>query len=449
MKNNDIFIRTAEALFADYLEVYYVGAQNGEYCRYSSDAQSRTLQAEQEGEDFFGVMIRNAEQTVYEEDLPLFTGLMQKEKLFAAMKDGSLKHFEYRRMVAGEPVWHSIRVIRESDGGSEEDYFVLGIVNIDSQVRERQKSEHLLKERETFNQIADSLASNYDVIYYIDRDSSSYYGYVSGIIDGQLEVRESGDNFFADAQKKAEAIVHANDKGRVMNALDRDTLITQLYRRKKFSVNYRLVVDGSVQYMRFTVMWSGDKKHIVIGTENIDSEIKKEKDHLKALNSEKELARRDDLTGTKNKTAYLELTRAVQNNIDNGLDYLTFAIVVCDINGLKQINDNEGHQAGDEYIRECAKLICTIFAHSPVFRIGGDEFVVFIRGGDYAFKSDLFEKLRKEVLVNRETPGKPVIASGMSSYDPSADKSVGEVFDRADNMMYENKKWLKGGEEPR
>ena len=62
------------------------------------------------------------------------------------------------------------------------------------------------------------------------------------------------------------------------------------YRRKRSSINYRLIVDGRVQYTRFTAMWSGDKKHIVIGVENIDTEIKKEKDHLKALNSEKDLA---------------------------------------------------------------------------------------------------------------------------------------------------------------
>lgn len=445
MKNIDIFIRIAESLLADYSDVYYVDAQTNEFFRYSASDEFD----EQEGSDFFEVMMRDAEQTVYEEDRHIFTELMQKEKLLAAMKDGSMKHFEYRRMIAGEPVWHAIRVIRESGSGKEDNYFVLGIVNIDVQVRERRKAEQLLKEREVFNQIAESLASNYDIIYYIDRDSSRYIAYTSRSIYGQLEVQESGDNFFADAQKNAELLVHPNDKERVANALDRDTVITQLYRRKKFSINYRLVVDGKVQYTRFTAMWSGDKKHIVIGVENIDSEIQKEKDHLRALNSEKELARRDDLTGTKNKTAYLELTRSVQENIDNGINYLTFAIVVCDINGLKQINDNEGHQAGDEYIKECAKLVCTIFAHSPVFRVGGDEFVVFIRGGDYAFKGDLFEKLRKQVLVNKETPGKPVIASGMSSYDPSTDKGVSEVFERADNMMYENKRELKGGEEPR
>ena len=445
MGNNEILIRIAEALLADYSSVYYVDTKTNGYCWYSANSEFHSLQIESEGSDFFENMKRDAAKVVYEDDRYIFTELMQKENLLSAMKSGSMKRFEYRLMINEKPVWHTIRVIRSADDG----YFVLGVINIDKEVNERLKAEKLLKEREVFNRIAESLATNYDVIYYIDADSSAYYGYVSSPLYGSLEVQEEGKNFFAEAKRNIGLLVHPSDKERISDTLDRDNMITQLYRRKKYSIDYRLIVDGKVKYTRFTAMWSGDKKHIVIGVENIDSEIQKEKEHLRALNSEKELARRDDLTGTKNKTAYLELIRTVQSNIDSGINYLTFAIIVCDINGLKQINDSEGHQAGDEYICRCAKLICNIFAHSPVFRIGGDEFVVFIRGEDYAFKSELFEKLRSQVIKNKETHGQPVIASGISSFDPSSDKTVNEVFERADNMMYENKRALKSGEEPR
>ena len=57
------------------------------------------------------------------------------------------------------------------------------------------------------------------------------------------------------------------------------------------------------------------------------------------MHTERELARRDELTGVRNQTAYHELEKSIQENIDNGLDYLTFALVVCDANNLKQIND--------------------------------------------------------------------------------------------------------------
>ena len=164
---------------------------------------------------------------------------------------------------------------------------------------------------------------------------------------------------------------------------------------------------------------------------------------MKALKTEKELARRDELTGTKNKTAYKELEASVQSNIDNGMDYMPFALIVCDTNNLKEINDTQGHVAGDEYIKASAKLLCNIFKHSPVFRIGGDEFVVFLRGDDYNKKQELMDKLRNQVLKNKESGNGVVLASGIAEYEPDNDSLVSEIFDRADRAMYENKQMLK------
>ena len=139
----------------------------------------------------------------------------------------------------------------------------------------------------------------------------------------------------------------------------------------------------------------------------------------------------------------MELEKSVQDNIDKGVDYLPFGIVVCDVNGLKQVNDVEGHKAGDEYIKVCAKLLCDIFDHSPVFRIGGDEFVVFLRGEDYNSRKELIERFRTIVRNNRDKESGPVIAVGMSEYDPETDDSVTDIFERADYKMYNDKQELK------
>ncbi|MBQ3842370.1 MAG: GGDEF domain-containing protein [Ruminiclostridium sp.] len=448
MIHTDTFKKIAEALLTDYSIVYYVDAVTGEYRRYSVDPRVNSMRLGLEGADFFGDMIRFADNVVYEEDREAFKNKQNKEAVLHAVSMNVLPRFEYRVMIDGKPVWHTARIIRGINP-DENDYFVYGIINIDKEVRERFEIEKMKKERELYNRIAEGLASNYDVIYYVNMADKSYVGYTTNNIYGTFHVEDEGDDFFASAPKNASQIVHPNDYEKFVTTLDRDNIITQLSRKRKIGLDYRMIVDGEMKYTRFTVMWAGNKRHVVICVENIDSEIRREKEYLKALNSEKELARRDDLTGAKNKTAYLELIHSVQDNIDNGINYLTFAIVVCDINGLKQINDTEGHQVGDEYIKTCAKLICDVFTHSPVFRIGGDEFVVFIRGGDYAIKGNLFDKLRHEVLKNRYIPGMPIIASGMSAYDPSVDKSVSEVFDRADAMMYENKKELKRGDTPR
>ena len=125
------------------------------------------------------------------------------------------------------------------------------------------------------------------------------------------------------------------------------------------------------------------------------------------------------------------------------MDYLPFGFVVCDTNDLKKINDTEGHVAGDEYIKKSAKLLCDIFDHSPVFRVGGDEFVIFLRGDDYSNRDKLMQTLQNQVRENLQSKSGPVLASGMAVFTPEKDTLVTEIFDRADKAMYKNKQNLK------
>ena len=117
-----------------------------------------------------------------------------------------------------------------------------------------------------------------------------------------------------------------------------------------------------------------------------------------------------------------------------------FAIAVFDLNGLKQINDTLGHQAGDQYIIDGCSTICRFFKHSPVFRIGGDEFVAIIQGYDYLNATTLMSKLKRHNLKNK-CKGEVVVAAGLSKYDN--DKNLAEIFRRADREMYKNKDELK------
>lgn len=192
-----------------------------------------------------------------------------------------------------------------------------------------------------------------------------------------------------------------------------------------------------------SVRKTSDSAHFIIGVENIDDEIRKEHEHVQALNTERELARRDELTGTRNKTAYFELEESVQKSIESGMEEPFFAIAIFDINDLKKVNDEEGHKAGDDYIKSAAKLICDTFDHSPVFRIGGDEFVIFMQGDDYNDRDDLMLRFHEQILENILNGHGPIIASGMAEFIAGSDKSVSAVFERADDNMYNDKRDLK------
>lgn len=306
-----------------------------------------------------------------------------------------------------------------------------------------QISQKATENKITFTQISESLASNYDVIYYVSIKDDNYIAFTSHNIYGSLNIEESGEEFFAEVRKNIPSVVHPQDRQRVGDSLDKDAILTKLEGRKQYVLEYRLIVENEVQHTRLTARMSSKKSHLIICVENIDDEVKREREYAKALNTEKELARRDELTGVKNKTAFVELEESIQNNIDSGVDYLPFALVVCDINDLKKVNDTEGHKAGDELIKKSAKLLCDIFAHSPVFRIGGDEFAIFLSGSDFIAKDQLIEKLKKEVAQNQQRKNGPVIAVGMSEFIPNSDHSEYVVFDRADSQMYENKRILK------
>ncbi len=160
------------------------------------------------------------------------------------------------------------------------------------------------------------------------------------------------------------------------------------------------------------------------------------------IGTAKRMAYRDALTGVKSKLAYLEALSSLETRIEEGT-LKQYGVVVFDVNELKKINDTQGHDAGDEYIKNASRLICNYYKHSPVFRIGGDEFVVILEGEDFEDRHFILEAFETMVEEDRKN-GKVVIASGMTDYRPEEDGNYNDVFKRADKKMYERKLYLKG-----
>ena len=172
--------------------------------------------------------------------------------------------------------------------------------------------------------------------------------------------------------------------------------------------------------------------------------LRREEEQEKELGSAKLLAYTDSLTGVKSSHAYVELEKKVDQRIADG-DIQEFGVVVFDLNGLKEVNDTKGHDSGDQYIRDACHIICVQFKHSPVFRIGGDEFVAFLEGEDYRNRKILLAAFETQIDDNVRL-GKPVVASGMGVFRKGRDNSYRRVFERADQRMYDRKGILKAME---
>ncbi len=145
----------------------------------------------------------------------------------------------------------------------------------------------------------------------------------------------------------------------------------------------------------------------------------------------------DALTGVRNRRAFSELER-------RGLEPDgSYGFLMCDINGLKTINDTKGHEAGDSLIVDVAACLTEVFGTKNVFRFGGDEFAVYFPGGDAALLAGCTERVRALLAAKGRS------ASLGAVFNDRGRLSVAEVKARADELMYEDKRKYYAGKNDR
>ncbi|MDO4538561.1 MAG: diguanylate cyclase [Coriobacteriales bacterium] len=159
------------------------------------------------------------------------------------------------------------------------------------------------------------------------------------------------------------------------------------------------------------------------------------------------LAYADALTNVRNKGAFTVYMRELDEQLSCGQKQAEFAFGMFDCDGLKRVNDQYGHEKGDLYLQASCAMICRVFQHSPVFRIGGDEFAVILEGEDFINRDVLIELFNRECARSCEIGDEPwsklSISAGIVLYDPSIDSCASDTLRRADELMYANKRERK------
>lgn len=157
------------------------------------------------------------------------------------------------------------------------------------------------------------------------------------------------------------------------------------------------------------------------------------------------LAYSDGLTGLGNRTAYLEQLEEYGNN---PREIAQLGIVYLDVNNLKMVNDNQGHEIGDELIKGAAKIIEDSFGKfGKSYRIGGDEFCVLMTGIDTKAKYEegvsIFQQLIDEANKVKLFMCGIQIAHGFTVCREITREGIEESIAVADSAMYQNKTELK------
>lgn len=152
-----------------------------------------------------------------------------------------------------------------------------------------------------------------------------------------------------------------------------------------------------------------------------------------------EKAYHDQLTGLYNRTAYAD-------DIGDGFEPEHWIVVMCDLNDLKKCNDTQGHEMGDKYIKESAKILNECFGEvGRCYRMGGDEFCVLLKNRSLEDCKKRIDRMKEKCeKYNRENDDIVIrIACGYELFDKRLDYDINDTSRRADRMMYHEKFTMK------
>lgn len=159
-------------------------------------------------------------------------------------------------------------------------------------------------------------------------------------------------------------------------------------------------------------------------------------------NAYQTLAYTDQMTSMRNRTCFnVDFAKLSEDPTD-------IAVLDFDLNNLKYVNDTFGHSAGDLYIKSCATIIHEIFnGIGKCYRVGGDEFVALIEKASSIDMTHYLAMLESSVDASnrdhKDSKMKMQIAYGYAVYAPDLDKNLEDTYNRADKIMYTNKKEKK------
>ena len=229
-----------------------------------------------------------------------------------------LKQFESRnsftvsfiRALESGPRHYQVDIIRVFMPGGRTGV-IMGFKDVDEDVRHRKAMQQALEdaqrateeyrlaaaERITYEKVAQALAGDYICIYIVDPDTERFVEYSATEEYNRLGVEKSGEDFFSLSRKNIERLIFPGDRERFLGTFFKEKVISILERDGSFTMKYRLL-DGETPFwvsMKATLLQDEDGRHLIIGLNNIDAQMKRELEYRQQVAEARTKARNDFL----------------------------------------------------------------------------------------------------------------------------------------------------------
>ena len=259
----------AQALAADYYNIYVIDLDTNDYIEYSSQVGGEEMKMERHGGDFFASARRDTMIRIYEEDREGFLNLFTKENVLRDIDRQGVFTTTYRLIDTGTPMYVNMKITRMHGGNR----LILGISIIDAHMKEQEEARRLRQEKIALGRIA-ALSPDYIVLYTVDPETGRYTQYSPSNEFEKFGLARQGEDFFADVILDAPKAIAPEDMERHLRVLTKDNMLSEIQRTGFFNHHYRLIMSG--QYVPAsliaTMVEEDDGKKILLGVTRDENE---------------------------------------------------------------------------------------------------------------------------------------------------------------------------------
>ena len=268
------YVNIARALSSNYIYLYYVDMETEEFIEYSSDARKEDLAVERHGTDFFENSRKDAQVFLYKDDREFFINGFTKEKMIQALDVQGAFTVTYRLMIKEKPTYVNMKAVRMQQDSR---HIIIGVSNVDAQMREKEALERIESERITFSRVA-ALSGGYICIYTVDPETDSYMEYSATRDYEGLGLAKEGENFFEQARKESLRAVFKDDQAMFNAQFTKENVMAEIRHYGLYVLRYRLMIEGKPQYVnvKAALVDERDGQQLIIGVNNIDAHVRME-----------------------------------------------------------------------------------------------------------------------------------------------------------------------------
>ena len=230
------FTGIAKALSVDYIDIYQVDLDTEHFIEYRPDSDNVDIVVEKEGDDFFATSRNDALSFIHEDDRDGFIRVFTKENVVSSIDEHGVFTYTYRADFYGDSIYVNMKALRLN---GEANQIIIGVNNVDAQMRERETLERLKEEKATYSRIS-VLMGDFIAIYTVDPETGAYMEYSSSQEYSEQGLDKIGTDFFAEAIENGKGRIHPDDYDQLMKSLTMENVLAMTQDGKVFIQRYRL-----------------------------------------------------------------------------------------------------------------------------------------------------------------------------------------------------------------